>query len=189
MYKNLPALFIYLDQYNDQIFKNNTTNLGIIYRNYNSSKREIELSKIAQACKKKRYKLYVSNDLKLAIKVKADGIYIPSFNKTSVFTNLEKKNLKIIGSAHNIKEIHQKILQKCEAIFISPIFQTKKNKGFLNIHKFNFLVKRSKLSIYALGGININNMHKLKLTNAKGFAGISMFKKKTGLKKAGFFKI
>jgi len=189
MHKFLPNSFVFINQYEKNIFENNNTNIGIIYRNYKDAKRAKNLIKIAKACKKKRYKFFVSNDASLAIKFKADGIYIPSFNKTSVFTNLEKKNLKIIGSAHNIKEIHQKILQKCEAIFISPIFQTKKNKGFLNIHKFNFLVKRSKLSIYALGGININNMHKLKLTNAKGFAGISMFKKKTGLKKAGFFKI
>jgi hypothetical protein len=53
MYKNLPTLFVYLDRYNDQIFENNTTNLGIIYRNYNSCRREVELSKIARACKKK----------------------------------------------------------------------------------------------------------------------------------------
>ena len=40
---------------------------------------------------KNMYQLYVSNDLKLAYKFKADGIYIPSFNKTKKFSNLEKK--------------------------------------------------------------------------------------------------
>ena len=55
--------------------------MGVIYRNYNDPKRETELIKIAKACKKKRYQLFVSNDIKLALKVRADGIYIPSFNK------------------------------------------------------------------------------------------------------------
>ena len=69
--------------------------------------------RIAKACKKSRYQLFVSNDLKLAPKVKANGIYIPSFNKTKKFSNLEKKNIAIIGSAHNQKEIHRKISQNC----------------------------------------------------------------------------
>ena len=61
MYKNLPNLYIFLDQYNDYFFKHNNVNIGIIYRNYNDPKRETELVKIANACKKKRYKLFVSN--------------------------------------------------------------------------------------------------------------------------------
>ena len=91
MHNNIPRSFIFLDQYNSQIFKNNNTNIGIIYRNYNAQKRENELIKIARACKKKRYPLFISNDIKLAIKYKAEGIYIPSFNKTKNFANLEKK--------------------------------------------------------------------------------------------------
>ena len=99
--------------------------MGIIYRNYNAEKRENELVKIAKACKKNRNQLFVSNDVKLAIKVKAEGIYIPSFNKTKNFANLEKKNIKILGSAHNQKEIHTKITQNCKAIFLSPLLVVK----------------------------------------------------------------
>ena len=108
MHKYLPNFFIFLDQYNNQIFKNKNTNIGIIYRNYNERKRENELIKIANACKKNRYQLFVSNDVKLALKVKADGIYIPSFNKTKYFSNLEKRNVVILGSAHNQQEIKNK---------------------------------------------------------------------------------
>ena len=34
---------MFIDHYSDQIFKNNNTNIGIVYRNYNDPKREIEL--------------------------------------------------------------------------------------------------------------------------------------------------
>ena len=188
MHKHLPNLFIFLDQYTNQIFENNNTNIGVIYRNYNNPKREIELIKIAKACKKKRYQLYVSNDIKLVLKVRADGIYIPSFNKVKMFANLEKKNLTILGSAHNHKEIQEKISQKCHAIFLSPIFNVKKSINFLDVYKFNYLSRSSKANILALGGITQQNINKLKLLHIKGFGGISIFKKKTGLKKAGFFK-
>ena len=188
MHKSLPKLFIFLDQYNSETFKNNNTNIGIIYRNYSAPKRELELIKIAKACKKKRYQLSVSNDANLAIKVKANGIYIPSFNKTKRFLNLENRNFTILGSAHNQREIHIKIMQKCKAIFLSPTFYVKKSKNYLDIYKFNFLSYINKINIFALGGITENNIRKLRMLHIKGFGGIGLFKKKTGLKKAGFYK-
>ena len=188
MHKNLPSLFIFLDQYNNQIFKNNNTNIGIVYRNYNTIKRETELIKIAKACKRKRYQLFVSNDIKLAIKSKADGIYVPSFNKSKKFINLENKNFTILGSAHNQKEIQEKILQKCRAIFLSPLFYVKKSKTFLNIHKFNYLSYTRKVNFLALGGISENNVKKLQLLNIKGFAAITLFKKKPAFKRPVFIK-
>ena len=188
MHKYLPNLFIFLDQYNNQIFKNNNTNIGIIYRNYNDPKRETELIKIAKACKKKRYQLFVSNDIKLALKVRADGIYIPSFNKTKKFLNLEMKNLTILGSAHNQKEIWEKISQKCQAIFLSPIFYVEKSMNFLNVYKFNYLSRSNKVNILALGGITENNIRKLKLLHIKGLGGIGLFKKKPAFKRPVFIK-
>lgn len=178
MHKYLPNIFIFLDQYNNQIFKNKNLNIGIIYRNYKDKEREKQLVKIAKACKKNRYQLFVSNDLKLALKVKANGIYIPSFNKTKKFLNLEKKNITILGSAHNQKEIHRKISQNCSAIFLSPVFNMEKSKKFLGLYKFNYLSHRNKINILALGGISESNICKLKLLYIKGFGGISIFKKK-----------
>jgi len=188
MHKYLPSLFIFLDQYNNQIFKNKNTNIGIIYRNYNERKRENELIKIAKACKKNRYQLFVSNDTKLALKFKADGIYIPSFNKTKYFSNLEKKNVVILGSAHNQQEIQKKISQNCSAVFLSPLFSVEKSKKFLGLHQFNYLSYMNKINIFALGGISENNIRKLKLLYISGFGGIQIFKKKPAYKRPVFLK-
>ena len=126
--------------------------------------------------------------MKLAIKYKAAGIYIPSFNRTKGFSNLEKRNFKILGSAHNQKQIKEKFNQNCRKIFLSPIFYVKKSKTFLDLHKFNYLSRSNKINIMALGGITENNIRKLKLLHANGFGGIQIFKKKTGLQEAGFYK-
>ena len=162
--------------------------MGIIYRNYNAKNREKALVKIAKECRKTRNQLFVSNDIKLAIKVKAEGIYIPSFNKTKRFANLEKRNIKILGSAHNQKEIQEKITQNCSAIFLSPIFYIEKSKKFLGLHKFNYLSHNNNANILALGGIYEYNIHKLKLLNIKGYGGIRMFKKKPAFKRPVFIK-
>ena len=140
MPKYLPNYYIFVDQYNHRLFNGNNSNIGVIYRNYNGLNREEELFKIAKVCKKKRYKLFVSNDIKLTIKTKADGIYIPAFNKTKRFLNFEKKNFLILGSAHNQKEIHEKISQKCKIIFLSPLFNVKKKKTLSWFTQIQFFI-------------------------------------------------
>ena len=188
MHNKIPNIFIFTDKYNSEIFTKKNINIGVIYRNYNDRNRESQLIKIAKACKKKRYQLFVSNDIKLAHKVKADGIYVPSFNKTKKFSNLEKKNLIIIGSAHNQKEIHTKITQNCKAVFLSPLFLVKKSKTFLGLHKFNYLSYMNKINIMPLGGITERNISKLKLLSSTGFGGIQIFKKKPASKRPVFIK-
>ena len=61
---------------------------------------------------------------------------------------------------------------------ISPIFKTKDYKKILGIYKFNLLTRNSKIKFYALGGINHTNLRKIKILNAVGFSGITLYKKK-----------
>ena len=148
---------------------------GVIYRNYslNNSNEDLIL-KISKYCKKKGIKIYLSNNIKLALKLNLDGAYIPSFNRN--FKHLSysfKKKFKIIGSAHNIKEIKIKELQKVEKVFLSSLF--KKNGNFLGINKFKLLSNQTKKKVVALGGISKKNIKKLKIIKHSEFAGISFF--------------
>jgi len=178
MHKYIPKFFAITDTYDESLFKHNTSNFGIIYRNYKLNKSCIELNKIALNCRKRGIAFFVSNNTRLAIKYKATGIYIPSFNRSGVKHILfAKKNLLVLGSAHNIKEINEKINQGCDAIFLSPIFQTKNYKKVLGIYKFNTLTKNKKIKFYALGGLNNSNLKKLKVLNAVGFGAINLYKK------------
>ena len=147
----------------------------IIYRNYSSKTSDQTLIlKIKKYCKKRSIKFYLSNNIKLAIKLDLDGAYIPSFNKSLKHLAYSyKKNFKIIGSAHNLKEIRIKENQNVKKIFLSSLF--KKNKNFLGINKFKLLSKLTKKNIIVLGGISNKNKKKLSLTNCHGFAGISFF--------------
>tara|TARA_B100001769_G_C21701136_1_gene387049 strand:- start:19 stop:531 length:513 start_codon:yes stop_codon:yes gene_type:complete len=147
----------------------------IIYRNYSSKivKEELIL-KIRNYCKKKGIKFYLSNNIKLAIKLNLDGVYIPSFNKsTKHLAHSFKKDFNIVGSAHNIREIRIKENQNVKKIFLSSLF--KKNKNYLGINRFKVLAKLTKKSIVSLGGISKNNQKKLSLLNQSDFAGISFF--------------
>ena len=94
----------------------------------------------------------------------------------------------MLGSAHNQIQIQNKILQKCAAIFLAPAFKVNKSKNFLGLYKFNLLLKKNRVKIFALGGINEKNLKKLQLFTIQGFGSISLLQKKTGLKKGRFFK-
>ena len=84
-----------------------------------------------------------------------------------------KKKFKIIGSAHNLKEIRVKETQNVQSIVLSSLF--KKNKNYLGINKFKILSNLTKKNIIALGGISKLNKKKLILLNQSDFAGISYF--------------
>ena len=180
MHKNkLPKYFLYVDKYQKNILENNITNLGIIYRNYSRKQNENDIYKLRSYCNKKKFKFYISNNLKLAVKFKSDGIYLPSFNKRMILNKQSiSKNFKIIGSAHNQIEIKKKLEQGCEAIFLSPLFKIKNNKKYLGVCKFNLLTLKYKKKFIALGGIRQQNINILKMLNIYGMAGISYFKKK-----------
>ena len=147
----------------------------IIYRDYNLKKLDEKLIlKINNYCKRKSIKFYLSNNVKLAIKLNLDGVYIPAFNNSLKHLAYSfKKNFKIIGSAHNLKEIKIKEIQKVEKIFLSSLF--KKNKNFLGINRFKTVSKFTNKNVVALGGISKKNLRKLALLKQSEFAGISFF--------------
>ena len=166
--------FIYkFDPYHIKKLNKNTS---IIYRNYNSIINIGLLIKIRNFCRKNRRKFYLSNNVKLALKLNLDGVYLPSFNKSLKHLNYQiKKDFLIIGSAHNLLEIRIKEKQKISHIFISSIF--KKEKNYLGFYKFNNLSKMTKKKVIALGGINNNNVRKINMLNISGFAAIDYFNK------------
>ena len=148
----------------------------IIYRNYSKKIADQTLIlKIKRYCRKKSIKFYLSNDIKLAIKLDLDGAYIPSFNKdTKHLSYSYKKKFNIVGSAHNLKEIRIKEKQNVKEIIISSLF--KKNKNFLGINRYKLLGNLTQKNVVALGGISRKNLKKIKLLKNSNFAGISFFK-------------
>jgi len=147
----------------------------IIYRNYSlTNKNEDFIFKIKKYCKKKKIKFYLSNNIKLEIKLELEGAYIPSFNKdTKHLSYSYKKKFNIVGSAHNLKEIRIKEKQNVKEIIISSLF--KKNKNFLGMNKYKLLGNLTQKNVVALGGISRKNLKKIKLLKNSNFAGISFF--------------
>jgi len=174
MHKGFPNKYYFINEFETKNIDNLDKNTGIIFRNYNLKNNLESIISLKNFCKQNGYKFFLSNNIKLALKLKLDGAYIPSFNKDTKHLSYSlTKNFIILGSAHNNKEIKIKQKQLVKIIFLSSIF--KKNKNYLGINKFKLLSKLTYLKVIALGGVSNINLKKLRLVECFGFAGISYF--------------
>ena len=175
MHINKIRKYYFINKFDTNNIDKQDKQTTIIYRNY--SKKNVDqtlILKIKKYCKKKSINFYLSNNIRLAIKLNLDGAYIPSFNNSLKHLSYSyKRNFKLIGSAHNLKEIKVKENQNVNKIFLSSLF--KKNKNFLGMNKFKLLSKLTQKDIVALGGISKENKKKLSLLGKSDFAGISYF--------------
>ena len=167
--------YYFINKFDTNIINKQDKQTIIIYRNYSTEVLDEKIIiKIKKHCKKKSIKFYLSNNIKLALKLNLDGAYIPAFNTDIKHLAYSlKKNFVIIGSAHNLKEIRVKEKQNVKKIVLSSLF--KKNKNYLGINKFKLISKLTKKNVVILGGITKKNKKKINLLNQSDFAGISYF--------------
>lgn len=102
-----------------------------------------------------------------------DGIHYPQWLQSSF---MKRNAIKSI-SVHSAKDIRKSINIRANLVFISPIFETTshKNKKGLGIIKLGLLVKLFKIPAIALGGINNDNVTRLRGLPISGCAGIDVF--------------
>ena len=170
--------YIFLDELNEKIIKNIQ----------NLKKRKIDLKLIVSEkilfsildfVKYSKIPFFIIDNVKLATKHKANGIFLTSKNRSLINITKGSQRIEVIGSAHNQYEYFIKERQGCSTIFLSPIFYNKKyslNK-ILNVQKFNLITLNWKKSIGALGGINLKNLKLIKLIRSKSIGIKSLITK------------
>ena len=165
------------------------TGANLILRNPDRFNRN-DLKKFNYKCTSRNIDLFIPNNVKILLFLRSNKFYISAYNKKQ-YEHLKKINRKIeiIGSAHNVAEINEKIQQGCDYIVLSRIFETSNQykKGNLGTFKFNLLTRNFSRKFIALGGINEKNFRKIKILNVHGCA-LLKDKKKAGMYLPAFFK-
>lgn len=175
MHLSKLSTYTYVENYNYNFLKKLPKKVSLIYRNYIKTD-TTEIQKIHKYCRLNKRKFFISDNVKLAIKLKVNGVYIPSFNRNlNINFYRFNKKFEILGSAHTFKEIRCKEKQNVSKIFISPLFKNYKSDKYLGIHRMIYLKNFSKKKTICLGGIKKKNIRKLHLINPNGFAAISLF--------------
>ena len=83
-YKNNYYLYIENTQILDLDLIKKRNKFIIIYRNIHKKEELKQLVKFRSKCKQRGIKFFIANDIKLAMKTKADGLYLSAFNKSFV---------------------------------------------------------------------------------------------------------
>ena len=98
MHIKVTRKYYFINKFETNIIDKQDKETVIIYRNYSQKKLKEEIIlDIKKYCKKKGLKIYLSNHVKLAIKLNLDGVYIPSFNKSTKHLAFSiKKNFNIL---------------------------------------------------------------------------------------------
>ena len=149
-----------------------------------------DLKEFSNKCNSRNINLFIPNNIKILFFLNTNRFYISAHNKKQ-FKHLKKinRNIQIIGSAHNLSEINEKVKQGCDYIVLSRIFETSNmyKRGSLGTIKFNLLTQKIAKKFIALGGINEKNFSLLKILNIQGCAMLSD-KKKAGKYMPAFLK-
>ena len=103
--------YYFIDKFDTNNIKKQDNRTIIIYRNY-SKKIDPDLIIKLKIIVKNLFKFYLSNNVKLALKLNLDGVYIPSFNKNLNHESFLTENFKIVDLLIIIKRLKLKNYKK-----------------------------------------------------------------------------
>ncbi|NPA12415.1 MAG: thiamine phosphate synthase [Aquificae bacterium] len=119
--------------------------------------------------------LIINDRVDVAFISGADGVHLPS-NGLPVSVVKERFPDLIVGkSCHSLEEAIQSQKDGADYITFSPIFETPNKGKPKGLSQLEEVVKRLDIPVYALGGINEDNMPSVFDTGAYGVAGIRLF--------------
>lgn len=208
----LPKYFLFNDQKIDNIesmIEKLKSNVGFILRDKNLDIAII--NKLSKICIKNRIKVFLAHNLEIANKIRCQFPYLVKgfYFSDNILQNIHKKILlqkmlqqhhnskfSFIGCFHNISQLRRIAhYNKIRAVFIAPIFKTSSHPlqepiGLLKLSRMinqNHKIKSLKnIKLYALGGINYQNIKKItkfkqknqsvKSISFSGFGAIDFFK-------------
>ncbi|WP_456402956.1 thiamine phosphate synthase [Persephonella sp.] len=141
-----------------------------------NSEELFKLSKKMESLLKGYDAFFTVNDrLDIAVVTGAVGVHLPE--KSIPINEIRRKFPDIIigKSCHSLEDALKAEKEGADYIFISPIFETPNKGKPLGISYLKEVVKQINIPVYALGGINEENIKDVLNTGVFGVAGIRIF--------------
>jgi thiamine-phosphate pyrophosphorylase len=144
----------------------------VIFRHYDAPDRSVLAIRLAVLCRKRRLKLFVAGDPRLARAAKA-GLHLPDGMAAHPSPALRRwKGLTV--AAHDRLGLRRAAKLGADAALLSPVFATASHPGAkpLGLLAFRRLARGAKLPVIALGGIDRTSVSLLKNTPTAGIAAV-----------------
>ena len=142
---------------------------GLIYRHFGAPDRHHTATRLSNIAKKRRLKLLIGNDPKLAMKIGATGVHWPEA-KIREAKYWQNRFALMTCAAHSRQAISRIQTTQIDAAFVSAVFPSNSPSASspLGVETFRQLCVQSTIPLYALGGVNDQNMR-----NISRYGGIS----------------
>lgn len=146
----------------------------VIFRHYEDASRADRLRALARVCRRRRLRLLVAGDWRLALAARADGVHLPEGLVPRGRFRRRKRGWLVTAAAHSEAALRRAAVAGVDAVLLAPVFPTASHPAAPTLGPLRFaaLVRRSALPVYALGGIDRRSARRLIASGAVGLAGI-----------------
>lgn len=152
--------------------------LAIVFRHYELplELRRRRAVSLANVCRNTGTKLFVGNDVSIARTVGAYGVHW-SFRRGHPPTRPELGSLTLSIACHSLEEIQKANAASADLAYLSPVFDTTTHPDAnpLGPEMLKPIAAEATMPVFALGGINAANVHKLRNANISGIGAIDAF--------------
>ena len=101
MNHELPNIYCFISDLDKEYIKKLDNKITIIFRNYSEKLNIKKLKQLLDFCHSLGKKIILANNPRIALKLKFDGVYVPSFNKKIDYLLLKPKNNFKVLNVHS----------------------------------------------------------------------------------------
>lgn len=133
-------------------------------------------NKVKEICSKYNVPLIINDRIDIALAIDADGVHIGQSDMPIKIARKLIGNDKILGiSAHNLEEATDAEENGADYLGVGAIFSTstKKDANDVSIDTLKEITSNVDIPTVAIGGINLDNIEKLKDTHISGISVVS----------------
>jgi len=148
----------------------------VIVRSRNAKRRRELAQAAARIAQRHRLSLSIAGDAALVAEVAADGLHLSEAETEKAGRyRANNKSWLITAAAHSAHAALQAHLSGAHAVLLSPIFATQSHTDRvpLGLARLRTIARTSPIPIYALGGVDAENVESLKNIPLAGIAAIN----------------
>ena len=126
-------------------------------------------------CRQKNRIMLLNGPVSMARSLDLDGVHLNARTLMSLASRPVPPGMLLGASCHNARELRQAENIAVDFACLSPLFPTASHPGAqsLGLGKFSELVAVCKIPVFALGGVNAGDLHRVNAAGGYGIAGIS----------------
>jgi thiamine-phosphate pyrophosphorylase len=149
---------------------------AVVYRAFGAADRLTKAKALRRLTRARGLKLLIGADWRLAAAVGADGVHLPErLMRLAPRLKRYRPNWLISAAAHDPAAIFAAGWLRPDAILLSAVFPSRSPSVGrpLGAIRFASLVRRARIPVIALGGVNDTTASRLLGSRAAGLAGVS----------------